>query len=222
MFAEPTLPWNVRHPKGKFNNIWEAIQAVLLIYVAFNVIWRVSFNVEPQGILYWFELGIDIFFSVDVVLNLHTAYYNDSGDLVGVKTSGKKVGKPDYWALYSHYARGWMAIDVASVFPFEFVMEKLDAGADSSTVGNFKTLKTLRLLRLLKLLRLVRGLRIFKKYEEQLGPMLSGTVLIMTVFLSIHTITWCATTFPFFCEGQKRASLSYVCMLDSHALSFRC
>eukprot|EP01047_Picozoa_sp_COSAG01_P020370 COSAG01_NODE_1158_length_11469_cov_101.645646_5_plen_639_part_00 len=188
MFAEPLLPWNVRHPKSKFTNAWEAIQAVLLIYVAFGTIWRIAFNVDPTGIFYWFELSIDIYFTADVVLNFHTAYYNDSGDLVGVKTGGSKVGRADYWALYSNYARGWMVIDVASVIPVGFIMDKLEQG-DSDTGGHLKTIKILRLLRLLKLLRLVRAMRIFKKYEDQVGPALSGLVLIMTVGLAVHTIT---------------------------------
>jgi hypothetical protein len=188
MFTEPPLPWNVRHPNGTFTNIWEGIQAFLLIYVAFSIVWRMCFNVEASGGYYLWELGIDIYFSIDVILNFHTAYYNDSGDLVGVKSSGGGSGKPDYLALYSHYAQGWMIIDVVSVLPFEFIMEQTNTG-DPETGGHLKTLKALRLFRLLKLLRLVRALRIFKKYEDSLGPMLSGIIIIGSVVLLIHYMT---------------------------------
>jgi hypothetical protein len=30
-FAEPVLPWNVRHPRGTFTNWWEGVQAILLV-----------------------------------------------------------------------------------------------------------------------------------------------------------------------------------------------
>lgn len=66
-FAEPTLPWNVRHPRSNFSNWWEATQAVLLIYVSFNVIWRVTFNTKAEGFYYYFESTIDIYFVIDIV-----------------------------------------------------------------------------------------------------------------------------------------------------------
>jgi hypothetical protein len=66
-FAEPTLPWNVRHPRSTFSNWWEGAQAILLIYVSFNVIWRVTFNTRAEGFYYYFESFIDIYFVIDIV-----------------------------------------------------------------------------------------------------------------------------------------------------------
>jgi hypothetical protein len=85
-FAEPSLPWNVRHPRSKFTHCWEGIQAILLVYVSFNVIWRVTFNTQPTGFYFYFESAIDMFFVMDVVLNFHTAFYDRSGDLQGVRS----------------------------------------------------------------------------------------------------------------------------------------
>lgn len=49
--------------------------------------------------------------------NSHTAFYNDSGDLCGIKMSGDAHGKADLKALYMNYSKNWMVIDVASVLP---------------------------------------------------------------------------------------------------------
>lgn len=47
----------------------------------------------------------------------------------------------------------------------------------------------IRLLRLTKLLRLARAMRIFKKYEDKLGPALNAMILIGTVVLLLHSIS---------------------------------
>ena len=70
MFAEPVLPWNVRHPRSSFSQTWEMVQAIVLIYVAFSVIFRVSFNSDAVGKTALFEYAVDIYFSFDVLLNL--------------------------------------------------------------------------------------------------------------------------------------------------------
>jgi hypothetical protein len=204
-FAEPVLPWNVRHPRSRFTNIWEAVQVILLVYVSFNVIWRVSFNTEPEGFWWYLETGIDMYFAVDVLLNFHTAFYDRSGDLQGLHPAGRVRGfwnilafgsGADVKRLYSNYARGWMTIDIASIFPWGTFMNVLSGRADENdatgdTTEQARVVKVLRLLRLTKLLRLVRAMRILKKYEDHLGPILSASVLIGTVFLAIHTITCC-------------------------------
>ena len=82
---------------------WETTQAFLLLYVAFSVIYRIAFDTEAEGNIYicglcsdptpfrrllvsgcagwllYFETMIDIYFFCDVVLNLHTAYFDGVG-----------------------------------------------------------------------------------------------------------------------------------------------
>eukprot|EP01048_Picozoa_sp_COSAG05_P043091 COSAG05_NODE_23655_length_256_cov_0.980892_1_plen_65_part_10 len=65
----------MRHPRSRFTAVWESIQAVLLIYVAFTVVWRIAFNVVAGGRTFLFEIAVDIYFTIDVVLNCNTAYY---------------------------------------------------------------------------------------------------------------------------------------------------
>ncbi len=187
MFAEPELPWNVRHPRSKFNNVWEAVQFVLLLYISYAVVWRLSFNVPAEGFWLYFEVSIDVFFGIDILLNLHTAFYNESGDLIGIKTSGKNAGKADFKKLYWNYATGWMAIDVLSVLPIELILRILNPTGER-TGEQLKVLKAIRLIRLLKLLRVARGLQIYKRNEDALGPAMGGIVTIAVVFWVLHTI----------------------------------
>lgn len=51
---------------------WEGFQVWLLVYIAFTLPWRLCFNqdAEQGSFLYYFELFIDIYFTVDVILNL--------------------------------------------------------------------------------------------------------------------------------------------------------
>lgn len=117
----------------------------------------------------YLDIAIDVYFAVDVVLNLHTAYYDETGQLQGVTSEGflsDKTAKINRVQLYGRYARGWLFIDVASILPVEFIGRSagLESVEDSGT--QMRALKTLRLMRLLKLLKLVRGMRLFKKYGE--------------------------------------------------------
>ena len=124
---------------------------------------RLAFNQPAEGNWIHFELFIDIYFAVDVILNFHTAYYDDSGGLCGVKvaTGGQKqASTADLSALYLNYAKGWMAIDVASVLPVNFIVSLMGDDNKADTGGQLKMLKILRLFRLMKLLRLARAMRI--------------------------------------------------------------
>ena len=105
MFAEPDTPWNVRHPRSKFTNAWEGIQAFLLVYVAFTVTYRLCFNIEVDGFAFFFDVLVDLYFIIDVVLNFHTAFYDESGDLAGVKDGREGQPVADLGAMYWNYMR---------------------------------------------------------------------------------------------------------------------
>jgi hypothetical protein len=108
--------------------------------------------------------------------NFHTAFYDRSGDLQWLHPAGRVRGfwnvlalgsGADLKRLYAHYARGWMFVDIISVFPWGYVQGLLSGRGDDTTGDSgkeAKVLKVLRLLRLTKLLRLVRAMRILKKY----------------------------------------------------------
>ena len=193
VFAEPQLPWNVRHPNSRVTGLWESAQAVLLIYVAFTVPFWVCFNIElvRWESKWWFDLFVDLFFLADIFLNMHTAYWDKSGELRGVTQGGAGQGPvADLEAMYRHYARGWMAIDVVSVFPFLLISDLVWGDENTSDSSRHqKALKSIRLLRLWKLLRLARGLRVFRKHRQKMGPLLKALFLTGTTALLLHIVT---------------------------------
>lgn len=105
-----------------------------------------------------------------------------------MKTSGRHSGKADYKKLYWNYATGWMVIDVASVLPIDLILSLATSTGEAQTGDELKALKTLRLIRLLKLLRLARGMRLFKKHEDKLGPILGILMMTGMICLSLHAI----------------------------------
>ena len=81
-----------------------------------------------------------------------------------------------------------MLIDVVSVVPWGTVFSWFQPEGAERTSADAKVLKILRLLRLSKLFRLARAMRIFKKYEDQLGPLVNALTLIGAVLLAIHSV----------------------------------
>eukprot|EP01047_Picozoa_sp_COSAG01_P009834 COSAG01_NODE_410_length_17384_cov_20.323691_1_plen_975_part_00 len=193
MFTEPVLPWNVRHPSSGFTSGWESVQAMLLIYVAYTITYRLAFNLTLSTAWYVWELLVDTYFIIDVVLNFHTAFYDECGDLRGVRDGPDGHQEADLAVMYRNYAQGWMTIDIVSVAPTiaELVVPFLssdNAGDDDVQSSKSKALKVIRLIRLAKLLRLARALKLFKKYEEQLGPSLNLLIIFGIVSILLHTV----------------------------------
>lgn len=140
--------------KGKFMSYWDLMVSSLLFYVTLATPFEVAFvnELNPTRFLWWSNLFVDLNFFADLVFNFLTPF----DEPVTNKTihSTSRIAK--------RYLMGWFTIDLVSIFPFSSL------GA-SGFMSNLKMLKILRLLKLMKLLRLVRGLRIFKRWEAQLG-----------------------------------------------------
>ena len=78
------------------------------------MVFNISFDVQPAGFLALLDIAIDCYFAADVLLNLHTAFYDGTGYLVGIKQAPNKHvdPEPDLNAMYLHYAKvrrtpGW-------------------------------------------------------------------------------------------------------------------
>jgi hypothetical protein len=59
--------------------------------------------------LYWLEIGIDIMFAVDIIVNFRTSFIQD-----GVMVT-------DHRRIAKQYMRTWLFVDVISVFPFDLL-----------------------------------------------------------------------------------------------------
>ena len=70
-------------PEDTFRLTWNIVQAVILVYVAVVVPFRIGFdiNLEPFTGGWWFEAGVDLFFILDMGLNFFTGYFDEDDAL---------------------------------------------------------------------------------------------------------------------------------------------
>lgn len=152
---------SVIDPEGHARRKWDFLQLVFLSYVAFAVPYRLGFSdsVTLWSAWFWFDLGVDLYFILDIVVSIHTAYYNALGELV-VQPA----------AIRSNYVSSWFIVDLAACFPGNYISYAVDDGGDNSS----RMIKLLRMLRLLKLLRLARINRLIRKYEEEFASLMTS------------------------------------------------
>ena len=142
-------------PHSTFRARWDFMQALLIMYIAFYVPYRLGFQdtVKLWSSVFFLDLAIDMYFIADLALNFWTAVITLDGDILHTPKD-----------VANHYLRGWFTVDFLSCLPVSYFQYILD---DSST-ANQAVLKTLRLLRLIKLLRLFRIKRILDRWEEEM------------------------------------------------------
>ena len=54
---------------------------------------------------------IDVLFFIDIILIFNSSYYDNQLELI-----------EDRWVIAQNYLRGWFAIDMIAIIPFEIVM----------------------------------------------------------------------------------------------------
>lgn len=164
-----------------FRQAWDVVQVFLLLYVAVSVPFRVAFSRDavPFSAIFWWEVCIDVYFWVDIVINFRTFYYDLDGLLV---IDEKKVCK--------RYLRGWFLIDVVSCAPVMYI-EMLMYGTEDRQSTDLIALKSLRLLRMAKLLRLARIKHLVARLEMRYKSLARcGRVakICFSILLSAHFV----------------------------------
>lgn len=162
------------NPERMPRELWNFVQALLLIYVAILVPYRIGFDVNVPILSpgWWWELFVNVYFIADLILNFYTGYY-DADDMLEMRKN--KVAQ--------NYLTFWFWIDCVSCFPIDYV-QLLFSDTDGSA-SNLKMLKILRLVRLTKLLRLAKLRDILYQHEEQLerieraGKLIGAALLVL-------------------------------------------
>ena len=103
----------VINPDSTMRTRWDIAQATALLYVALMVPVRTGFFADPPVLSagWWLELGVDVYFIADIVVNLRTAYRSHDNELV---VSLSKIAR--------HYAHGWLIIDVIACIPITYIL----------------------------------------------------------------------------------------------------
>jgi hypothetical protein len=105
------FPCCLIHPNSLLKSFANVILAILLIYTATVMPWRMAFI---DSVMWddWFiaELIIDFLFFLDFIVNCFSAYLDYEGKLV-----------VDRRKIFCEYAKGWMILDLLACFPFGLI-----------------------------------------------------------------------------------------------------
>lgn len=162
-------PFFIIHPHSTFRIIWDIVTVVFLLANAVMIPFNIAFNSEVPviGTQRLFLIS-DIWFMVDIMINLRTGIVSEWGlALESVVTDANEIRR--------QYVRlgGWFLIDFVSSVPWDLIV-KLFISKSTSTNLNF--MKILRMAKLLKLLRLTRLSKMLKKWEDYLDFQYNFTV----------------------------------------------
>eukprot|EP00943_MAST-04B_sp_MAST-4B-sp1_P007846 g7846.t1 len=147
----------VIHPETVAKILWDIFQGVLIFWSVITVPLRLAFNIEATGGWLVANWVIDILFTMDIILNFYTAYFNGEGVLI-----------TDYKSIAKNYFKTWFFIDFFATFPLDQVIKAANNGQTSNAARSTKILRVLRLFRLFKLFRLLKLGSFFGKYEEMI------------------------------------------------------
>lgn len=142
------------HPDHLFKRLWNGLLALLMIYTAVIMPYRLAFSEQ----IFWdgwtiLEVTVDGVFLADVGVNFFSITVNEDGTF-----------ETNRWKVACDYLRKWFLIDIISCFPASLI--DYISGGDSMPEGKYNNLVRLaRLPRLYKLLRIVRIVKVLKHYS---------------------------------------------------------
>jgi hypothetical protein len=169
-----------------FLRSWDLLTAVSLVFVAIVTPFELGFmetDVESVNGLVLFSVNrlVDLVFFVDIVMQMNTSCVDGAGRVVFSRVK-----------ILREYAKGWLWIDLVSIFPFELTLVILTGFKNPDPEQQrLKAVRFLRLLRLLKLLRILRSARIFQRWETRVTlnyAVLSLQKYFATCVLTAHWI----------------------------------
>lgn len=147
-------PFTLLHPHSVFKVRWDMVLTVLILYSVCVIPFRIGFDEEATGGVLVFDICIDVFFGIDILVNLYSGIYDEYGVFVD-----------DHRRIVSTYLKGWFIIDFCSTVPVDRLVGAFVAG-DGDEFRSLKLIRVLRLIRLLKLARLFKLSRIMQYLES--------------------------------------------------------
>lgn len=93
-----------------------------------------------------FNYIVDCCFLIDIFIIFNSAVYDDDFEIID-----------DRAQIIQEYLKGWFAIDVIAIFPFELII-----GKDGEAANLVRFIRIGRITKLLKLMKLMRLMRLQK------------------------------------------------------------
>ena len=101
----PICKWKVR---------WDFWIGFLIIYSVMVIPYRIGFDVPAEGAGDAFDIVVDVFFFIDILVNFRTAYVDEEGNVQTV---------PEEIAI--HYLKTWFTVDFFSTVPIDRIASHL-------------------------------------------------------------------------------------------------
>jgi len=172
---DPNLPWM---------RMWDMAILVALLFTAIVTPYEVA--VVPEIVypdvnaLFVVNRMIDLLFVIDMGFKFFTMIPEKKVNGGGWVRNQRSIAKA--------YLKGWFAIDLVSVLPFDIV----SYSTGDPAVAKLKVFRVIRLLRLLKLIRILRANRIFARWETSLSVKYSILSLCKFLVLIVIVDHWMA------------------------------
>ena len=176
-------------PGGTSHIRYSWLNVVLLVWCAFSIPVRVSFDFHLSPFMSIVEFVIDVFFMVDVCVNFRVGYIvQEDGEEPAIVMQPGKVAK--------HYLKTWFVIDVVSAAPINFLLGQETLGGANRLPRLIRIPKLIRLMRLVRLLRLVKLLKTASVIESLssagMHPRLVRAVrLVFVTLIGSHVVACC-------------------------------
>lgn len=156
--------WQMRsipifRPYESWRMIWDILLILLILYTAFSVPFRLSWDIRDSIAIIVIDRTIDFAFLADIMINFNTAFERGTELVL------------DRRQIIPHYFKGWFLLDFVSSFPFDWVLSSLEENGQYSSADSDWTqlARLIRLFKLSKLFRLARLQRILRRVQLKLG-----------------------------------------------------
>ncbi len=154
-------------PDNPWKEKWDLLVVIITLYVVVEVPMRLAFPEFFQAGIFYSETIVTLVFSLDILLNFLTGYY-EKGDLIS-----------DSRLISRKYFRRWFAVDLLSAIPFFIITGKIAMEAGHV----FRFLHLFQLNRIIKITRFGIYLQTWQK-EHLINPGLYR-LLFFIIFISI-------------------------------------
>lgn len=154
-------------PTSKMMQYWDFATLSALAFTATVTPYEVCMMVGESTIdpLFAINQFINVIFIIDIGFNFFLPFREPISKGGGTVKNHKRI--------VAHYLKGWLSIDVCSVFPVDVLMVTGVLGSEDASGSDatqmLQMVRMLRLLRLIKLARILRASRIFSRWENSIS-----------------------------------------------------
>ncbi|OMJ89207.1 hypothetical protein SteCoe_8684 [Stentor coeruleus] len=138
-------------PDGRFKAYWNILMIIAMLYSIIAAPYQIAFIDIEIYTLYVFDLIIDSFFFIDIILSCFTGYYDEKNNLI----KDKKL-------IFLNYLKSWLIFDFIASFPMQLVFEN-----DNKYNSLLRVTRMQRLYRVLRIAKVLRLIKVFKNKDQR-------------------------------------------------------